>query len=524
MAEAEISPAKVVLLAVQFASKSDISSLRSLLSLHRKTLRHELLLRILLSHLPESVSPSEYVPLLQDVISGDAWHPSEATVDASSLDDLSESDAKKKVRKLHLLPLAWPNSAPDVPADPLIQFLVHRSIRIDQVTGLIDQLPELLQPFLHISSYLRTWFISTILPLKRFTCDFYSEKNAGITIPKFETLDTRAGVALLLSGNVEDQQDNEVQQINIGRDLKSLVGPWMYGDTRAKRRKLQTESPVDLQFVDSLNESPVYNSKYADWEEVFKWLATQAESSGEMAVEAVEQWDGPGDVDLGQYDDGTEWLDEDAQMHLERRYARVALAIAYTIPIKSQEDLEGIQRILVRIITLRDGDRIPTLQAAGALLSPVSGLSELLNTKTNTYLRNNLLSESNIATTPNDKSIRFLHALLVSAFIFAKSGCYLSLKDIGEMVLLQDKVDQKTRFNMLMMALNTGTIKADDKFWIKKRNEINWLRTWGAEELGEGASDDCGKGVLGQLPKDFVETQFLTCLLKNQRTSNKTIT
>jgi hypothetical protein len=59
--------------------------------------------------------------------------------------------------------------------------------------------------------------------------------------------------------------------------------------------------------------------------------------------------------------------------------------------------------------------------------------------------------------------------------------------------------------------------KSDDKYWVKIRNEILWLRSWGAEELSEGTDALKGKGVFGQLPKEFIEAELLKALLANTR-------
>ncbi|KAH9223989.1 Sec39 domain-containing protein [Leptodontidium sp. 2 PMI_412] len=519
MAEPELSPAKAVLLAVQLASKVQITALQSLISLHRKTLHTDLIFRILLSHLPETLDSSKYVTFLGDLEAGSWTRESDSPVDTSSIDEISEGDAKKKVRKLRLLPLLWPNAPEDAPTDPLILFLIHRSLRVDQNTGLITQLPELLVPFLHHSDYLRTWMISTILPLLRLNYEYHSDEGTVLTIPKFESLDDHAGVTLLLSRTGKDQPSDAASDPTVGRDLRGLVGPWMYGDTRTKRRKLRKSSSLSLETVESLEEPSAANHKYLGWEEVFKWMMDQAGTTWKTAVEGVEQWDGPGDVDLGGYEDGTTWLDEDDQEHLEARYARAVLATAYLISEESEAALNGVQRILVRIITLLDQDRIPTLQAACALLTPVADLdgSNLLSTKNAPYLRNDLLDDQNPLTSPKEDSIKLLHALLISAFLCTRTRCPISIKRAGELAIVQDEHEQKLAFNKLMHHTANGP-KEDDKFWIRTRNEILWLRSWGAEELSEGGSDTTkGKGIFGRLTKEFIEVEVLKSLLTNTR-------
>lgn len=515
MAGTELSPAKAVLVAVQLASKSDISTLRTLVSQHRKTLHTELVLRILLSHLPESLDSSEYVPFLEDLISGRIAEESTSPVDSSALEELTDAEAQKKVRKLHLLPLAWPSAPADVPADHIVLFLIHRSLRIDENTGLLTQLPSLLAAFLHYSDYLRTWMISTILPLVRFNYDYHPDDGAALSITKFEALDDRAGVSLLLSKTGKEQATEPDQ--TVGRDLRGLIGPWMYGDTRWKRRKVRKSSSFSLQSIQPLDEAPVVNPKFVGWEEVFKWLVARAGTSWKTAVEAIEQWNGPGDIDLGGYEDGTTWMAEDERIHLERRYARSGLAAAYLISEESEDALNGVQRILARIINLLDKDRIPTLQAGAALLSPVSGLEDnILSPNNATYLRNDLNEDHNILTTPNEQSIKLLHALLVSAFLCTRAGCTLNVRRAGELVFLQDERDQKFLFSKLMSRIGDGP-KSDDKYWVKIRNEILWLRSWGAEELFEGTDAVKGKGVFGQLPKESVEAEILKALLANTR-------
>jgi hypothetical protein len=515
MARSELSPAKALLLAVQLATKANISTLRTLVSQYPKTLHTDIVLRVFLSHLPESLESSEYVPFIQDLVGGYIVEDPNSPVDVSLLEGLSDAAASKRVRKLHLLPLIWPKAPADAPTDSLTLFLIHRSLRIDENTGLITQLPALLVPFLHHSVYLRTWMISTVLPLLRLNYEYHPQDGANISIPAFEILDDQTGIAILLSrtGCEVVGQDNTV-----GRDLRGLVGPWMYGDTRLKRRRLRKNSSFDAQSVVPLDEVPApdVNEKCACWEEVFYWVVAQASASWKTAVRAVEQWDGPGDVDLGGYEDGIEWLDEDDQQHLERRYARAALACAYIIPDESMDTLMGIHRILGRMHVLLDHDPLPPLEVAGALLSPISGVDSLLFSTNAEFLRGDLLEEENLVTTPNEASMKFLHALVISAFLIRRAGPHIILRRIAQLALLQDQQEQKYEFEKVMSALIGGGGQ-DDKFWIRARNELLWLRSWGTEELTEGANVGHGKGVFGKLPRESIEVALLRGLLSSNR-------
>ncbi|CZS93173.1 hypothetical protein WAI453_000871 [Rhynchosporium graminicola] len=515
MAEPDLSSAKAILLAVQLASKGQLTPLRSLISNHKRTLHKELVLRVLLSYLPETLDSSEYVPFLKYVDAGTWVEESNEPVDISSLEGLSDGDAKKKVRKLGLLPLLWPNAPEDAPTNPVVLFLIHRSLRIDLSTGLITQLPELLVPFLHLSDYLRTWMISTILPLLRLN-EYHPDEGTVLTIPKFENLDDHAGVVLLLSKTGKNQPENTASDTTVGRDLRGLIGPWMYGDTRTKRRKIRKHSAFNLQNVEPLEEPSATNDKYHGWEEVFKWIADQAGTSWKTAVECIEQWNGPGDVDLGGYEDGTMWLHEDEQLHLKARYARSVLAAAYLVSEETEAALNGAQRILARIIKVMDQDRIPTLQAACALLTPVSDIegSNLFSTKNAPYLRNHLLDDQNPFTAPKPESIHLLHALVISAFLCTRAKYPVSIRRAGELAIVQDEHEQRLAFNNLMHHAANAP-KEDDKYWIRIRNEIIWLRGWGIEELSEGSDALKGRGIFGQLTKEFIEVEILKSLLSN---------
>lgn len=520
MAGGDLSPAKAVLLAVQLTHKADLAALRTLIYQHQTTLRTEIVLRIILSHLPESLDSSEYVPFLQQLADGTIVEDLNSPADKSVLDGLSDKEASKKVRKLHLLPLIWPNAPADAPQDLLELFLIHRSLRIDENTGLISQVSALVAPFLPRSSYLRTWFISTILPLLRLNYEYHPRDSATISIPAFERLDDEAGVRLLLSRTGEPDLGVSSDQ-TLGRDLRGLIGPWMYGNTRLKRRKLRKSSNLDPQAGTQFGDTaPVINVKSAGWEEVFKWITAQATTSWRTAVRVFEQWDGPGDIDLGHYGDGSAWLDESDRQHLEQRYARSALAAAYLIPEASLNALAGVQKILSGILTLLDLDRIPTLEVAAGLLSPVSipDGSSLISPKNAVLLRDGLLEEANILTRPAGESIELLHALLISAYLFARERAPLTILRAGQVTLRQDENQQKMELSRFMVkgpALSSS--KGDDRYWTRIRNEVLWMRSWGAEELVETTSTIPAKGILGQIPKEYMEIEILKGLLSNSR-------
>ncbi|KAI1391295.1 secretory pathway Sec39 [Hypoxylon trugodes] len=500
------SASRIVLLAAHFAARSNIDGLAALAAHYTKVLRQDLLLRILLTCLPETLPPSQYVSLIQRVVSGSLEtdiDPRE--VDWSSVHDITDDEAAKKVRKLRLLPLAWDDTPKPKLQDTVTLFLIRRAHRVDEEAGLLTQLPDLIVPFLDHAPSIRTWMVSVLLPLLRRNHEYYPHHPIAQTLSSFDRMNDRAAVDLLLSQTGIRQEDLP----HVGRDLRGLIGPWLYNDARWVRGDENGQSLDAGQFL---------TTTCPGWERVLEWITTQASKSWRVAVKAIGQWDGPGDVDLGGY--SSIWLQDHEQEYLEQRYARAALASAYLVPEASIEALTGINSIITKIMALLDQDPCPTLQVASSLLPPFTDPNgeDILCAKNATYMRNNLLAESNILTAPNETSTQLLHTLTLSAFILAKAGVPCTIRRAGELAFLQDEREQKVEVTKFIHSLGGNGPKSDDKYWIRARNELLWLRDWGAEEASD-SPDVRIQGVFGQLEKEFLEVECLKAFLSNTRYS-----
>lgn len=502
-----LPPTKVVLLAVHFATNGDADNLRWLATHHRTILKPELLLRILLTYLPETLPSSRYVPLLQQIkasFNGDDLPAHDtigvATIDCSPVESLSNQKAANKIKKLKLLSLNR-EGAPADPADDLLTcFLIQRAYRIDEGARLLSQLPDLFSPFLEHSATLRAWTISILLPFLRRSSEYYIE-NLPLTLEQFAKLPDVEAVDLLLA-----QTASTLEEIpNIGRDLRGLIGPWLYNESRWPARAGQDNS--ELQHL------------CPGFERVLEWLLAQASSSWQSAVSVIEQWDGPGDVDLGDY--GVMWLKDEEQEYLERRYARAAIASAYLVTEPSVDALKGVHRILVKIMDMLDRDPIANLQMAASMLAPLPNLclSDIITSKHTKYLRNDLLENSNVLTSPSQLSLELLHAGILSAFLLVRAGVSCSVRMVVELALLRNEQEQRDFFQKLMHGISERGIKAEESYWKKARNEILWLRDWGAEEaMGSEEASKHGKGgIFSLLTKEFVDSELLKTLLAHSR-------
>ncbi|KAI0881174.1 secretory pathway Sec39 [Annulohypoxylon maeteangense] len=502
------SPSRIVLLAAHLAAKSDVQSLTALAAQHTKVLRQDLLLRILLTCLPETLPPSQYTPLVQNIESGSLETEVELQeVDWSSVQDITDDEAAKKVRKLRLLPLIQENATINEPTDPVSLFLIHRARRVDEEAGLLTQLPDLIVPFLDHAPCIRTWMVSVLLPLLRRNHEYYPHNPSTQTLSAFDQMSDRAAVDLLLSQTGACQED----LAHVGRDLRGLVGPWLYNEARWVRHDGNGYSPEDSR--------PAPHITCPGWERVLEWITMQASKSWRVAVRAIDQWDGPGDVDLGGH--ASMWLEDEEQEYLEQRYARAALASAYLIPEASVEALKGVNSIITKIMTLLGQDPCPTLQVSSSLLPPFTDLAgeQLLRAQNATYMRNDLLAESNTLTTPTETSTQLLHILTLSAFILSKGGVPCTIRRAGELAFLQDEREQKVEAENFIHSLSNNGPKSDDKYWVRARNELLWLQDWGAEEVQGSPSNTRAQGIFGQLKREFLEIECLKAFLGNTRYS-----
>lgn len=501
-----LSAPKIVLLAAHVAAKADLDSLSFLAANNGSVLRKELLLRILLTYLPETLKSEEYVSFVQEVETGEYAAHEHWEIDASDVEHLSEEEAVKKVRKLHLLKLSWTDAPAEAEDDPLTLFLLRRAYRVDEEAGLLTQLPDLLAPFLDHSPYLQSWTISVLLPLLRRNCEYYPQDSVPITLAEFEQLDDAAAVDLLLSetGNHEDYT-------NVARDLRGMIGPWLYSDKRWITKPIEAEGGEQ-----NAEEEEICPG----WEQMLAWLTSQAATNWKVAVEAIDHWHGPEDADLGGY--GQMWMSDERQQYLEGRYARAGLACAYLVPEATTEALTGAYTLALEVTKLMD-DPIPPLQTATSNLSPVPdlGSTNIMFARNVTFLRNSLLDDDNVLTKPSELAVALLSALVVSAFLSTRAGSAITVRKAGELAMLQDEREQKAEFMKLIHTISERGPSSDDKYWIKARNEILWLRDWGAEEE-EGSNEDqhyCG--IFGRLDKELIEVEMLKTLLAHSRTSMK---
>ncbi|KAJ4361754.1 hypothetical protein N0V83_010694 [Neocucurbitaria cava] len=492
-----------VLLAAQYATEANVTALRALTALRDADLPLELTLSILLTYLPEETEPSTYLEYLNELATNSRT-PGEdpaASIVLSSVEELSNSRAKKRRRELELLPVVHPLYAAETELDLLSHFLIHRAHRIDSQTGLLDVLPQLLVPFLSRSEYLRTWFISTVLPLLRLGYEYYPQSTTP-PLEDFARLKGKRAIDYQLS-NARHASGTDIY--NLTRDLKGVVAPWICGANDRKRRRITREGRRDSIAQEHPQEPD-------DWTCLFQWLLHTSKNDLALVASAFTQWDGPEDMDLGGYEEGRDYVDEEQQRRLEVKYAQTALACLYLVEKSDISSLQIAHSLLRRISELLNYDPPPNLDTAVDSLPSYNLKSPLLQDSTTSLLREErLLEPENVITKPGRESVRILELVVFSACALSSLQHPLSPREVAKLSLRDDYAEQFSLLQKILRALSSGS-KADGNQWATIRAKLLWLWNWGTDQHD---NDRQAQGILGMLDRKTLETEILKALVES---------
>lgn len=506
MALEELSDAHAILLATQLCAGGNVADLPILQARFPHCLPLERLLRIILTFLPESTEPSQYSPVLQELANSSNLPP-DRPINTSAVQDLSESLARKRVRKLHLRPLQRPDEENEIAtADPLTKFLIHRAHLIDSETALQPLILELVIPFYESSPIIRTWLISSLLPLLRLNYEFYAHRDETISLEILESMDDQTAVNILLS-----LMSSEESNMDLVNNLRGLIGPWLYGGNRSKRRRLnEAAQQSSVSFIEGSKKPQA--TELAGWEHVNEWLLSRSLVDRDSVVSAYTHWDGPSDVDLGGYDDGGTQLSEEQARDLQVRYSQSGLAVVYAHADSSMAVLEGSFQVLTRVAKLLDLEDSSYLTSVSELPSVHYDTESISSTSRASLLQNALLRPTNPLTKPSPPSISFLSALLLSLRILTELGHVVSCRVAANMCLHSTEEMQLAELKSVV----NSTVKQPNvnQDWPVVRQRLLWLRDWQAEE-SDNAWDEPSPyhGIFWRIPRDTVETEILKALL-----------
>ena len=483
----ELSKAHVILLAIHLCAKGDVSSLPQL---HiRYGLSLERVLRIILTFLPESTESQRYTPVLKELIDR-PQSDSAAELDVTSVKDVPEAVARKRVRKLHLRPLKYRDDDSDDSTDLLAQFLIHRAHLIDSETSVQPLILDLLLPFYHRSSALRTFLISNLLPLLRLNYEYYPNRDETLSLEMLESMDDHTAINGLLSMSGPQKDSMDLQ-----RNLRGLLGPWMYGIKRSKRRRV--DETARRKSISLLGESHPGHG----WQSVNEWLLSRSLMDQEEVMDTVADWDGPEDVDLGGYGE------ENPDCDLRTRYCQAGLAVVYASPNANRPVLDASARVISQVARLLGLDEYSVRPDT---TPPIKFDTEpIASTSRASLLQNALLSPSNTLTLPSAFSISFLSAIICSLQTLNELGYPITCRTATN-ICLHSSEDMQLA-DLRNVVTSVAKHSRPDRDWPRIRQQLLWLRDW---QSYESESHPEYHGLFWRVPRETIETEILKALLE----------
>lgn len=520
----DLSPAKCLLLASSLAAEGNIKGLYQLTPVRQDVFDITLILRILLTYLPETLKPSVYITYLHETATRiyleqhDEYH-----LDLSSVRDVSQEEAERRLRHTKLAPLEHPLIAENSLKDPLVIFLICRAHTIDTQTGLIPFLPELLEPFLDRSMFLRNWYISTILPLVRLDYQYYPDEDPTASLAQFEQFAGEQGIHKLLVKTERSARNRTATTETMGRDFRGVLGPWIHGSMQRKKRKLNGEHPIQQMLIGETHEQQSEQDeitdnadKIRDWQAAFRWILTQAVNDFKTAVQVIEGWGGPSDVDFGGHRRGRriEEKEESLASELLNEYSKIAFACIY---INEEEETRQVidlaHAVLVRLADLFQFEPPPDLATSIHLLPKIQEQAASLEDHVSPdVLRfDALLDSDNPLTKPVLESFSLLQMLVYSAYQFIGLGHNIPVSRVTKLRFFSDEIEQLKVLQRILHGLVNGP-RRDEEQWNDYRDTCLWLWDWAIQDHPD--TDKQGCGPFGKILRNVVETELLDAMCR----------
>ena len=500
MDEASLTPAKVLLLAVHLTAHGDLDGLTKLTCQNAVVLHNQLLLRILLTHMPETARPDTYVPFLQCLAEENLVDPPHYHLDLSPVEHLSDGTALKKAKRLHLVSLTCSHAPREIQDDPICLFLYIRAHNMDIEAGILSQLPDLLTPFLVRSRTMSVWATATVLPFVKRTTEYFIGDATICSLADFEMLHDRQAAKYLLPYSVAS---GDAVEVDVSQYLRSMVAPWLYDE----ERWLRTPTGADE------SDEPMCEG----WDEVLKWLLLQASKPSSRVPRALESWKGPGeDVDFGR--GSILHLPDPCRRHLHRTLVRAAMACVYIAQDCDLDSLGSLYNIGSSVQQYLGASVQETLFEESLSQLPnllIDDDSVIRGAKAIADLRSDLLARDNILTQLCPDSATCLLGVTLSAAVFARLGVHCTARRAADLTFLHDEREQKAELTKLMRSIAIQAQRGDDSYLLTARHQVIWLHSWST--LPRSSPGTACFGPLSALSQEHIEIEFLKLLLSGNR-------
>ncbi|KAG9996978.1 secretory pathway Sec39, partial [Aureobasidium melanogenum] len=294
--------------------------------------------------------------------------------------------------------------------------------------------------------------------------------------------------------------------------------------TERKRRRLDSEkqsnhdeqatvrSPPRTAFI-KLDGVSKHDKTGHDWEYVFEWMVHNAANNFPLVTNLIEEWDGPGDVDLGGFHNPQDYLDDDTQAKLERQYAQAAFACCYAAEADTPETIDGAHGILVRLAQLLDFEPPPELATSVKQLPKVDKHAELLHaTESTIYLEPDvLLRPEHPLASPRLETYMLLQMMVYSAYQLNGLGHSISILNVAKLRFFSDEDEQLSLLLKVVHGL-AAKGKRDEQQWQYDYDKLIWLWNWNIELEDQGRR---GAGIFGRIEKTVIERELLKVLISS---------
>ena len=371
---------------------------------------------------------------------------------------------------------------------------------------------KLVEPFLSHSVLLRTWAISTLLPLLRLDYEYYANAGSPHSLQSFERLSSYSAIQELLSNNTTSP--NQDFKKEIGRDLRGIVGPWTDGKKTTKRRKLEsaTRRRSSAAHLKPTTEEITGSQELSPWVHVNDWLLDLSLHDYSQSVSAVLEWDGPSDIDYGGWNNPDVQEKEDDIPLATQRYAQTGLAMFYANHATSKELFEESSRLLERLNQLASSMRPPDQTIPNTAKKQGLPQEYIKSLSTTQVLRESLLQGWNPLTNPTEPSLFLAKLLLESADILCSFGDSKSVRDLLSLAVFGTRSEQLAELRQILHRLTANS--HGEHAWLLNRDKILWLCHWADRadiQETENSTDTCG--VFCKVPMSTLENEILKAML-----------
>lgn len=498
-----LSAVQLIVLATELCSKAEFEDLQSLQHQRPDVLGAEVCCRILLTFVSGNEEPANYVPLLMQ-LRGVVGNASIKTIDTLGVEELSEGHARRKIRQMRLQRLRSFDRGDLAAQDFVARFVVQQAYRIDAETGDLPAILQLVEPFFEGAELLREWLISNLLPLYRLDYEYYSEGASNLSLASLQNVKGVEALDLLL----QKAKTGDGKQ-HIGRDLRGIVGPWMYGTRSSKRRKL---SPIFRRASITAHDSNL-TSESSGWQDVNKWILKTSLEDYDLGTKAVTDWDGPKDVDLGGYEGSAEKGPEEI-IELTIDYGQAILAMIYATHETSSEAMQNSWRILKRVADVTEVD-CPLLHNLRNVLPNCSiQPGSITGMPRSGLMFDSFLEPGHPLARPSTESLNFLAAILISLRILKGAlHCeeqFSCLTATTWCLFATEQVQTQELHKILQNFARIASVEAD---WHSVREKILWLSRWDTKPFDRQPEEQDHRALFWQVSREAVETKVFCALL-----------